>query len=640
MEPIRKITPLREFLKEVKGFNPKANVKLIGKAYTLSKKAHRGEKRESGEPYLIHPIEVARILMELNVDSSTICAALLHDVLENTKITYDQLLKEFNKEIASLVEGLTNIEKFKFASREEYTNENIRKVLLASSKDIRIILIKLADRLHNMRTLKHKPSKRQKITAQITLHIFAPLAEKLGLWSIKGELEDLSLRYLEPKTYQTLKNKIGEKREEREKKTEEIVNLIQKELDKNKIKAKVFGRAKYFYSIYKKMKNKDKRFDQIFDLIGIRIITSKKEECYATLNIIHNLWPHKKTRFKDYIKYPKDNGYKSVHTTVFGPYNKILEIQIRDLKMHYEAEGGVAAHWRYAGTERDKEFDRRIQWFKQAIEWRRFSKNAKEFIENLKLDFYKNEIVILTPKGDPIPLPEGATPLDFAYELHTSIGNHCSAAVVNGKAVPLDYILKSGQIVNILTKEKAKPSRSWINIAKTNRAKSKIRHSLGLTKIMGSKQKPFRESKLSDMVKIKDPSIKSKIKMGSCCHPKLNNPLIGFKVKEDLVVVHRLDCPQISIFDQAKRVEVFWKIKETEKDFINFRIKIRDRVGLLSEILNVFSEYQLDLESVDSKISKKHVYIFIKTKKIQKSTLQELSKKLKSIQNVLDIFLS
>lgn len=637
MEYKSKTPSVKSFLAEVKSYNPHANLELIKKAFMFSKKAHKSQKRESGEPYFTHPIEVARILMQLNVDSAAICAALLHDIIEDTKIKYEELSKEFNKEIANLVEGLTNIEKFKFASKEEYTEENIRKVLLASSKDIRIILIKLADRLHNMRTLRYLPLKTQRIKARTTLEIFAPIAEKLGLWTIKGELEDLSLKVMDPETYQLLKQKIGEKRDEREKKTKEIVDIIQKELDKNNIKARVFGRAKYFYSIYKKMKNKDRRFDEIFDLIGIRIITSTEQECYAALNIIHALWPHKKTRLKDYIKYPKDNGYQSIHTTVFGPYNKMLEIQIRDLKMHYEAEGGDAAHWKYTGTERDKSFDRRIQWFKQAIEWRRFSQNAKEFIENLKMDFYENEIVVLTPKGDPITLKEGSTPLDFAYEVHSSIGNHCYAATVNGKAVPLDYRLKSGEIVNIITRNNVNPSPSWLHIVKTNLAKTKIRHALGIAKKFVPDKDSAKESRLSNKIQIKDPSIKGIVKISECCKPKLNDPIIGF-MEKNTIIIHKFDCPQINIFDKAKRVDVSWKIDDSQKKLSSLRLKVKDRVGLLSEILNIFSENSIKVDSMNSKISKEFIYLNFIIEKVDQSIIRDVAVKLKRINGVMGIF--
>jgi (p)ppGpp synthase/HD superfamily hydrolase len=307
--------------------------------------------------------------------------------------------------------------------------------------------------------------------------------------------------------------------------------------------------------------------------------------------------------------------------------------------MHYEAEGGVAAHWKYAGTERDKEFDRKIEWFKQAIEWRRFSKNAKEFIENLKLDFYENEIIVLTPKGDPISLPEDSTPLDFAYELHTSIGNSCASAIVNGKAVSLNRKLKSGEIVKILTKKNAKPSSSWLKIVKTNRAKSKIRHALGIYKPSTVNKVLRYLSKLENRIDIKDPSIEGKIRIAKCCNPNINDPIIGFKKNKD-VTVHRLDCPQISIFDKDSRTEVFWKVKESEKESNDFRIKVKDRVGLLSEVLNLFSELKIKVESVNTKISKKHVYIILHTKRIDSDKLEELSKKLKSVPDVVDIFLS
>ena len=630
---------LKEFLKEVKEYNPKADLKLIEKAFNLSKKLHESQKRDSGEPYHTHPVEVCRILMQLNVDSATLCAALLHDVLENTKIKPEIVEKEFGKEVLSLVQSLTNIDKFKFESREEYTNENIRKVLLASSKDIRVILIKLADRLHNMRTLKFSSPEKQQRIARNTLDVFAPIAEKLGVWFIKGELEDLALRHLEPDTYDYLKSKIGEKREEREKKTQEIVKFLQDELEKNSIKARVFGRAKYFYSIYKKMQRKQKDFGEVFDLIGIRVITSNEDECYAALNLVHSLWPHKKTRLKDYIKYPKDNGYQSLHTTVYGPYNKVLEIQIRSLKMHYDAEDGVAAHWRYIGTERDKEFDRRIQWFKQAIEWRRFTKNAQEFIENLRMDFYENEIVVLTPKGDPITIKEGSTPLDFAYEVHTSIGNHCAGAQVNGKAVPLNYKLKSGEIVNIITKKNANPSSSWLKIVTSNRARQKIKHALGLTTGGKVNKELIDKARITNEIEAKDPSLKAIFRIAQCCKPELNDPIVGLLTKEDIVMVHKVDCPNISIFEKkSKIVDVSWKIKKRESLTNRFRIKLKERVGLFAEILNVFAEHGLHLEYVNSKVSKEHVYLNILCKRTTPEKLKEISSRIKAIPNVISIF--
>ena len=401
----------------------------------------------------------------------------------------------------------------------------------------------------------------------------------------------------------------------------------------------MFGRAKYFYSIYKKMKTKGKDFGEIFDLIGIRIVTSTKDECYAALNIIHNMWPYKKTRLKDYIQFPKDNGYQSIHTTVYGPYNKVLEIQIRDLKMHYEAEGGVAAHWKYAGTERDKQFDRRIQWFKQAIEWRSMSKNAKEFLESLKMDLYENEIVVLTPKGDPITIKDGSTPLDFAYDIHTSIGNRCYSATVNGKSVPLDYKLKSGEVVNIITRNNVKPSTNWLKIAQTSLAKAKIRHALGIEKKFSVNKSLVENSKLRNKIQLKDPSIKGNIKISECCNARLNDPIIGFLTQDGNIVIHKFDCPHIDIFDKSKRVDVSWKINDIEKKFNNLRVKVKDRVGLLSEMLNLFSENSLKIDSMNSKVSKEYVYINFIFEKTDKKILADISTKLKKIQGVLSIFL-
>jgi GTP pyrophosphokinase len=638
MDDKARIPSIKSFIEEIRSYNPHANFEIIKKAFLFAKQAHKGQKRESGRNYFTHPVEVARILMKLKMDSASICASLLHDVLEDTKIKPEKIISDFGKEITNIVQGLTNLDKVKFDSREEYTIENLRKVLLASCKDIRVILIKLADRLHNMRTLKYLPPEKQKEISRMTLDIFAPIAEKLGLWDIKGELEDCSLRFLDPEAYQFLKQKIGEKRAEREKKTEEIVKTIQNEIDKNKIKAKVFGRAKYFYSIYKKMKSKHKEFNEIFDLIGIRIITTKKEDCYAVLNIIHSMWPYKKSRLKDYIQFPKDNGYQSLHTTVYGPYNKVLEIQIRDLHMHYDAEGGVAAHWRYSGTERDKQFDRRIQWFKQAIEWRGYSKNAKEFIENLKIDFYENEIVVLTPKGDPITLKEGSTPLDFAYEVHTSIGNHCYAAIINGKNVPLDYKLKSGEIIDIVTRNNVKPNASWLKIVQTNLAKSKIRHALGIAKKSSVDREKMDEHELVGNIQLKDPSIKSNIRIAACCHLHINDPIIGFKNNDNTILIHKFDCPQIHIFDKTKRVDVSWKVKDDQKKFNNLRIKVKDRVGLLSEILNIFSEHGLNVISMNSKVSKEFIYLNLAIKKTDMSLLEQVSVKLKKIPEVVRIF--
>ncbi|MCX8147580.1 MAG: RelA/SpoT family protein, partial [Candidatus Woesearchaeota archaeon] len=404
-----------DFINSILEYNPRADVKLIRKAYEFAEKAHKGHKRESGEPFFVHPVETARILMKLRADSATICAALLHDCVEEGCTTLDNIKREFGEEVAMLVEGVTKITGVQFESKEEYKAENLRKMLLATAKDIRVMLIKLADRLHNMRTLKYFREDKQKRIAKETLEIYAPIAHKLGMNSIKGELEDLSLKYLDPEAYQMLRKKIASKRKEREEKTKEFIRQIKNALKERGIEATVEGRAKYFYSIYQKMKKENKDFNEIYDLIAIRIITNTIPECYAALGIVHELFTPIPGKFKDYISIPKPNGYQSLHTSVIGGHGKIIEVQIRTWEMHHIAEEGVAAHWRYKGEEKDKKFDRRIRWLRQLLDWKMESSPAREFIENLKIDLFGNEIIVFTPKGDPISLPEGSTPVDFAY---------------------------------------------------------------------------------------------------------------------------------------------------------------------------------------------------------------------------------
>jgi len=475
--------------KEILSYNPKARIHLVKEAYDLAKELHKGQKREGGEPYFTHCIETAKILASLNADSPTIATGLLHDSVEEGKVKIEKIKELLGEEVASLVEGVTKIDKIHFSDKEDYTAENLRKILLATAKDIRVMFVRLADRLHNMRTLSCFRPEKQKRISQETLTIYAPIAHKLGMWNIKGELEDLSLRYLEPDVYRFLAEKINEKRTEREKKTKEIIKTIKKKLKENYIGADVHGRAKYFYSIYKKMKKRKVDFNEIYDLIAIRIITKTIPECYAALGIIHKLWHPYPKKFKDYISTPKANDYQSLHTVLVGPHGKILEVQIRTEKMHLCAEDGAAAHWRYQGTERDKKFDKRISWLKQLLDWKRFSKDAKDFVETFKIDLFQNEIVAFTPKGDPITLPEGSTPVDFAYEIHSSVGDNCSKTLVNNKLVPLNFGLKSGDIVQVITAKNARPSRQWLNFVKTNKARNKIKGVLNIKTIKPKKRK-------------------------------------------------------------------------------------------------------------------------------------------------------
>lgn len=467
---------LNDILEEVSLYIPDGNLDLIKKAYIFSARAHKGQVRLSGEPYLSHPLEVAGILAKLKLDVITISAGLLHDTIEDTLTTYDELQKYFGEEIAMLVDGVTKIGRMSFHSRHEEQAENFRKMILAMAKDIRVILIKLADRLHNMRTLEFMEKEKQELIAQETLDIYAPLAHRLGIFSIKSELEDLSLRFLKPDVYYDLAKKVMEKKREREKFIEEAKKIISLKLEEYGIKAEITGRPKHFYSIYQKMVTQNLDFDQVYDLLALRIIVNTVRECYEVLGIIHSLWKPIPGRIKDYIAIPKANMYQSLHTTVVGPYGKRLEIQIRTEDMHRVAEYGIAAHWKYKeGKVTDSRDEARFTWLRQLLEWQRELKDPAQFMETLKVDLFPEEVFVFTPKGDVKALPRGSTPIDFAYAIHTELGHHCQGAKVNGRIVPLKYELKSGDMVEIIASPTAKPSKDWLKIVKTSRAKTRIR---------------------------------------------------------------------------------------------------------------------------------------------------------------------
>ena len=456
------------------------DIDIIEKAYNFASEAHKSQKRESGEPYIIHPIDVAEILAELGMDTNTIAAGLLHDVLEDTDCTYKEMSEMFNEEIASLVNGVTKLGKIEYKSKQEQQADNVRKMLLAMAKDIRVIIIKLADRLHNMRTLKFMPKEKQKLKAKETLDIYAPLAHRLGMSKIKWELEDLSFRYLHEEEYYDLVRQIAEKRVEREAYISSIIDDLYKNLEESGIDSDIEGRPKHFYSIYRKMVNKSKTIEQIFDLTAIRILVNSVKDCYGVLGIVHTIYKPIPGRFKDYIAMPKPNMYQSLHTTVIGPQGKTFEIQIRTFDMHKTAEYGIAAHWKYkegdAGEDKEKGFEKKLAWLRDMLEWQKETSDAEEFMEGFKIDLFSDEIFVFTPKGVVINLASGSTPIDFAYRIHTDVGNRCIGAKVNGKIVPLDYKLKTGEIVEIITSQSAKgPNMDWLNIAKSNQAKSKIK---------------------------------------------------------------------------------------------------------------------------------------------------------------------
>lgn len=471
-----------DLVKKMKKYHPSDKFAMVEKAYTLAKCAHELQVRKSGEPYIIHPLAVANILVDLELDKESITAGILHDVVEDTEYTAEDIEKEFNKEVALLVDGVTKLGQISYKiDKEELQAENYRKMFLAMAKDIRVILIKLADRLHNMRTLKYMPEHKQKEIAKETLNIYAPLAHRLGISKIKVELEDLSLRYLHEDAYYDLVEKIDRKREDREKYVEQIKQQLEEQLQLVGIEAEVEGRPKHFFSIYKKMVAQRKTIDQIYDLFAVRVIVNSVKDCYGVLGVIHELYKPIPGRFKDYIAMPKPNNYQSLHTTLIGPEGEPFEIQIRTYEMHRTADYGIAAHWRYkegkSAQNIENSAEQKLNWLRQILEWQKDMSDNKEFMDALKtdLDVFTDQVYAFTPSGDVINLPAGSTPIDFAYHIHSAVGNKMVGARVNGKIVTFDYKIKNGDRIEVLTSQNSKgPSRDWLNIVRSSQAKSKI----------------------------------------------------------------------------------------------------------------------------------------------------------------------
>jgi GTP pyrophosphokinase len=472
---------LNDILQRVASYHPDPDLDIIKKAYVYSAKVHQGQLRKSGEPYLIHPLEVAGLLAELKLDEASIVTGLLHDTIEDTLATAEELTELFGPEVAQLVDGVTKLSKFSASatlSQEEKQAENFRKMIIAMAQDIRVILVKLADRTHNMRTLDHMSEEKQRRIAQETLDIYAPLANRLGISWIKTELEDLSFRYVKPQDFFTLQDKLNKRKKEREKYIEDVSTLIRTKLEERGLKGDVSGRFKHVYSIYKKMKSQGIEFEQIHDIIAFRIIMPAVPSCYEALGLVHQLWKPVPGRFKDFIAIPKPNMYQSLHTTVVGPLGERIEVQIRTPDMHKVAEEGIAAHWAYKegkalSVSKD---DEKFAWLRQLMEWQQDLKDPKEFLETVKVDLFTDEVFVFTPKGDVRSLPRGATPVDFAYAIHSDVGGRCVGAKVNGKIVPLRYKLKNGDTIEVLTSPQAHPSKDWLTFVKTSRAQQRIRN--------------------------------------------------------------------------------------------------------------------------------------------------------------------
>ena len=469
------MTELQTLLEEIPKYQPNADLDLLARAYRFSAASHQGQHRASGEPYLSHPLEVAHLLVDFKMDVTTVTAGLLHDVLEDTGTTKEDLEREFGREIADLVDGVTKIGKLAFSSREERQAENFRKMLVAMARDLRVLMIKLADRLHNMRTLHYLPEDKARKIAQETLDIYAPLAHRLGMAKVKAELEDLALRTLHPADYVELQKRVAKRRLEREAEINQVIAIIERKLAEVGIKAQIRGRPKHFYSIWKKMHDQGREFDEIYDLTAVRVITDSVRDCYGALGVIHSLWKPVPGRFKDFIAMPKVNMYQSLHTTVIGPKGDPVEIQIRTWEMHRIAEEGIAAHWLYKEKKAGKDrLDDSLLWLRQLLETQQELKDPREFLDSVRVDLFPDEVYVFTPKGDVKALPEGATPIDFAYAVHTKVGERCVGAKVNGKLVPLRTPLKQGDIVEIITSPNAHPTRDWLQIVKSSRARQKI----------------------------------------------------------------------------------------------------------------------------------------------------------------------
>jgi len=614
----------------VKSYNSNADFELLKKTFDFANNAHKEQKRKSGEPFIIHPLEVAIILSENQADTTSLVVALLHDVVEDTSVKIDTIRKEFGDLVADIVEGLTRTEKkYQTIKEKKYSHEMFRKILLAAAKDIRILLIKLADRLHNMRTLRHMPKERQHEISYETLEIFAPLAEKLGIWKIKSELEDLSLKYTDDAIYQLIKQKVAAKKGERDEKANAFVEDIKSLMAQNEIKASVYGRAKHFYSIYRKMKRKGKKPSELYDLIGIRVIVNTIPECYHVLNVLQNKYNMIYEEFDDYIKYPKANGYMSLQAS-FKHEKEIFEVQIRTEEMDLFAENGIAAHWRYKGESKDVLFDNRIAFIRDILSMKSKDPEAEMMLEKVRFNILGNDIIVFTPDGDPFVLPEKSTPIDFAYAVHTSIGDHCSKAEVNDSIATLNSEIRSGDVVRIITQKNAKPSRQWLNFVKTSQARSKIKKVLGMEETV-KRSKPI-ESDILDLVDFGSYDKYSK-SISRTCEPKFGVPIVGL-IKEKKITIHAKECPEAKPDKSTKLVDLMWKDLKQRRS--NVKIVSADKLGILTDILEVFAHNHITIHSINTEPRKNRVVFDFEISSIVDE--DDMKKMFKGVEGIMDIF--
>jgi GTP diphosphokinase / guanosine-3',5'-bis(diphosphate) 3'-diphosphatase len=555
---------LEELKNSIREYYPDADISIVEKAYNFSTEKHKGQFRQSGEPYYIHPVEVATTLTKLRMDIPSITSALLHDIVEDTEVNFEDIQREFGTEVRDIVDGLTKLAKYNFKSTEEAQAENFRKMIMAMAKDIRVIIVKLADRLHNMRTLNHLPQEKQQRIAQETLDIYAPIAHRLGISWLKTELEDLAFMYLDAETFADLVKKVQKQKTEKEKYIQEVIKIVQDRLSEFQIKAQVSGRLKNYFSISNKMKKRNLDFDQIYDLIAFRIIVEDVTACYEVLGIIHSFWKPVPGRFKDYIAMPKPNNYQSLHTTVIGPYGERVEIQIRTPEMHKIAEYGIAAHWLYKEGHMPDSDAEKFTWLRSILETDNETRDSNEFMDSIKMDFFSNEVYIFTPRGEVKELPVGSTPIDFAYSIHTNLGNTCVGAKVNDLIVPLKSTLRSGDIVEIITSKTQTPKKDWLKFVKTAKARNKIR--VYLRTIENERSRALGQEMLERELKKLSLSFQSLNKEG-----KITEIASTFKYKNLEELLTAIGYGKITPKEVARALAPDVKIEEKEEKSSIFR---------------------------------------------------------------------
>ena len=727
----------------VKKYHPSDDISMIEKAYRIASQAHKDQQRKSGEPYIIHPLNVAIILADLELDKETIIAGILHDVVEDTIMTEEDLIKEFGEDVALLVDGVTKLEKIPLSGTDDPTDtklemqaENLRKMFLAMAKDIRVIMIKLADRLHNMRTLKYQKPESQVRIARETREIYSPIAQRLGISKIKIELDDLSMKYLEPEVYYDLVDKIAVRKSVREKYIQSIVDEVKEFIEAEGIRAQVDGRIKHFFSIYKKMKNQNKTLDQIYDLFAVRIIVESVKDCYAALGVIHERYTPIPGRFKDYIAMPKANMYQSLHTTLIGSNGQPFEIQIRTQEMHKTAEYGIAAHWKYKETGDSKKSvatqeEEKLSWLRQILEWQRDMSDNREFLNLIKgdLDLFAEDVYCFTPQGDVKNLPNGSTPIDFAYVIHSAVGNKMVGARVNGRLVPIDYKIQNGDRIEILTSQNSRgPSRDWLNVVKSTQAKTKInqwfKNELKEDNIVKGRELltgycKGRAVNLSELLKneymesvmrkygfrdwdavlaaighgalkegqlvnrlqelydrdhrkemtneevlatiaeaaAKPLTMRAKnnsgivvrgiadlsVRFSKCCSPVPGDEIVGFVTRGRGITIHRTDCVNIMNLPQMERVRIIeaeWQEPEnaSEKYVAEISIYAHNRNGLLADISRVLAEKNIDIQSMNTRVSKQGLATLQTAFEVEsREELNRVIDKLRMVKNVVDI---